>query len=196
MTTKNRRWNFFDVREDLLALLVQFGLASDFNNYQYDQIVPSYYNPAQSIRVKLGGQILGFLGTLHPALATKFDLEAPALLECFLHNLPEKVYKKQQIKPFQPSPYQKIKRDLAFLVEESLIVGELVKSIKNLKEKLLESVEIFDLYKGIEGGKKSVGITLTIQPQVGNLTDHEIELIISKVVKVLEEKYQAKIRNK
>jgi phenylalanyl-tRNA synthetase beta subunit len=45
--------------------------------------------------------------------------------------------KKQQFKAYQPLPYQKIKRDLAFLVTEEVIVGDIIKSIKNLKENIL-----------------------------------------------------------
>jgi len=194
LSNKNRGWGFFDVREDIIALLGLLGLSTDFNNYQFDQVLPNYYNKSQSIRLKLGQSVLAFIGTLHPGINQ--ELQSPALFELFLHNLPEKSYKKQQVKLFQPSPYQKIKRDLAFFVEETLMVGEMVKTIQALKENLIDLVEIFDLYKGVEPGKKSVGITITLQPLEGNITEVEIERVLCKIIEKLEEKYQAKIRSK
>jgi phenylalanyl-tRNA synthetase beta chain len=195
---KNRCWSFFDVREDFLSLLQEFGMSGHIVDYSIDSEVPKYYHPSKSIRIKLGNIVLGICGELHPNIIKKFDINhsSVAIFELFTHNIPIKGYKIKQYKPLIISNYQKIKRDLAFILDSQVRVGDIIKTINSLKEKLIDNVEVFDLYNGITEGKKSVAFSFEIQPTEANITDEIINGVMNKVIKAIQDKHNGILRDK
>ena len=93
--------------------------------------------------------------------------------------------------------YPGITRVLALLVDDTVRAGELIASIENNGGKLLESVEIFDLYQGsqIPEGKKSIAFSLKFQAEDRTLTDEDVNILINKIKDGLEEDYKAKLRD-
>jgi phenylalanyl-tRNA synthetase beta chain len=87
-------------------------------------------------------------------------------------------------------------RDFAFIVDENIKAGELVKLAGGVDKKLISNVTLFDIYqgKGMEEGKKSLGITLTLQPVEKTLTDVEIEAISQKLIQEVEKKLKGVLR--
>ena len=195
---KNRCWSFFDVREDFLSLLGEFGMSGNIVDYSIDSEVPKYYHPSKSIRIKLGNIVLGICGELHPNIIKKFDINhsSVAIFELFTHNIPIKGYKIKQYKPLIISNYQKIKRDLAFILDSQIRVGDIIKTINSLKEKLIDDVEVFDLYNGIAEGKKSIAFSFEIQPTEANITDEIINGLMNKVIKAIQDKHNGILRDK
>jgi phenylalanyl-tRNA synthetase beta chain len=193
---KKEQYGFYNVREDLLSLLSLFGMSCNIIDYSYDSLVPKYYHPKRAIRLKLGNNVIGICGELHPAIISKFEVKHKqvAAFELLTFNLPSKCYKLSQPKPLHLNQYQKIERDLAFIINEEIAVGEVVRAALSIKEKLLEGVEIFDIYHGIENGKKSVGIKLLLQPIDENLMDETINSIMNRVVEAVGSKVGGKLR--
>ena len=92
---------------------------------------------------------------------------------------------KGKAKPlFQPSPFQAIERDFAFVVDAKVAAGEIVKAVKLADRNLIEQVTIFDVYegKGVPEGQKSIAVAVRIQPKDATLTDAEIEALAQKIV--------------
>ena len=75
-------------------------------------------------------------------------------------------------------------RDFAFVVEAKVKAGDLVRAAQNVDRKLITSVTVFDLYegKGIDPGKKSIAIAVTLQPRDKTMTDEEIDAVAAKIV--------------
>ncbi len=196
--SKNRSFGFFDVREDLLSLMKVFGMSNKVTDYAFDFEVPQYYHPSKSIRIKLGNIVIGICGELHPSIVKDFEINhsSVAIFELFTHNVPMKAYKLQQHKPFMTSNYQKIRRDLAFILDNETKVGDVIKTIFNLKEKLIEDVDVFDVYNGIAEGKKSVAFSIDIQPIDSNITDEIINGIMDRVVQAVKDKNNGILRDK
>lgn len=91
-----------------------------------------------------------------------------------------------------------MQRDIAMLVKDEINVKEIEKIIKAKGGKLLESVKLFDVYKGeqIEKGYKSVAYSILFRSNEKTLTDEEVNSPMKKILKELEEKLQAQLRDK
>ena len=118
-----------------------------------------------------------------------------AAFEAFLNNAPAPK-KKGSAKPLLVlSPFQPVQRDFAFLVEDKVEADAIIKAARS-PDKMIETVEIFDIYKGkgVEDGKKSVAINVIIQPKDKTLSDAEIDSISKKIVEAVTSKCGAALR--
>ena len=97
----------------------------------------------------------------------------------------------------KPLPrFPAMQRDLALVMAESVTVGPLMSDMKKAAGKLLESIEMFDVYRGaqIGEGNKSIAFSLTFRAPDRTLTNEEVQKAMEKVQKVCAEKYNAVIR--
>jgi phenylalanyl-tRNA synthetase beta chain len=85
---------------------------------------------------------------------------------------------------------QPISRDFAFVVDEKTEAETLIRAAKSADKKLITSAEVFDVYrgKGLEEGKKSLALSITLQPIEATLTEKEIEDISAKIIDAVAEK--------
>jgi phenylalanyl-tRNA synthetase beta chain len=105
--------------------------------------------------------------------------------EVILERLPEPKAKATRAKAaLDLSPLQPVERDFAFVVERSVKAADLVRAAQSADRKLISGVSVFDLYEGqgIEPGKKSIAIAVTLQPRDKTMTDAEIEALAAKIV--------------
>src|SRR5205823_6616835 len=130
--------------------------------------------------------ILGHFGELHPRALEALDAEGPLVaFEVILEKVPEPKAKPTRAKAaLDLSPFQPVSRDFAFVVDRAVKAGDLVRAAQNVDRKLITGVTVFDVYEGagIEPGKKSIAITVTLQPRDKTMTDEEIEAIGKKIV--------------
>ena len=181
----NGEVNAFDVKGDALSVLAAAGAPM-----QALQIVPggsAWFHPGQSGTIQIGPQnVLGYFGDLHPRALETLDVEGPLVaFEVILERIPEPKDKPTRAKPaLELSPFQPVERDFAFVVDRAVKAADLVRAAQNADRKLITGVTVFDVYesKGIEPGKKSVAIAVTIQPREKTMTDEEIEVLGAKVV--------------
>ena len=92
------------------------------------------------------------------------------------------------------SKFPAVKRDLALLLDKNVQFAEIEKIAYDTEKKLLKEVELFDVYEGknIEAGKKSYAVSFLLQDETQTLNDKMIDKIMSKLVKNLEDKLNAK----
>jgi phenylalanyl-tRNA synthetase beta chain len=174
-----------DVKADAFAVLAAAGAPM-----QALQIVsggPSWLHPGRSGTIQIGPQnILGYFGELHPRAAEALGADGPLLaFEVILDRIPDAKQKATRAKPLlELSAFQPVSRDFAFIVDRSVKSGDLVRAAQNVDKKLISGVTLFDVYegKGIDDGKKSVAIAVTMQPREKTLTDVEIEAAAAKIV--------------
>jgi phenylalanyl-tRNA synthetase beta chain len=79
---------------------------------------------------------------------------------------------------------QPVERDFAFLVDRTVKAADILRATQSADRKLISKVTVFDVYEGegIEPGKKSIAISVTLQPREQTMTDQEIEAVASKIV--------------
>ena len=175
----------FDAKADALTVLTAVGAPAAAL-----QVVPggpAWLHPGRSGTIQIGPQnVLGYFGELHPSALEALDAEGPLVgFEVILERIPEPKAKPTRAKPaLELSPFQPVERDFAFVVERSVKAADLVRAAQSADRKLVTAVTVFDLYegKGIEPGKKSIAIAVTIQPREKTMTDAEIEVLAGKIV--------------
>jgi phenylalanyl-tRNA synthetase beta chain len=146
---------------------------------------PVWYHPGRSGTLALGPKILGVFGEVHPSILAAFDLKGPgAAFEIFLDAIPEPKTKGKARSAFSPSPFPAVERDFAFVVDAKVAADDVVKAARNTERQLIERVDVFDVYegKGVAEGKKSLAITVRLQPKDRTLTDAEIDAVAQKIV--------------
>ena len=94
------------------------------------------------------------------------------------------------------SSFQPVNRDFAFVLDVDVAANELLRAVKSAAGPLLSDIQLFDVYqgKGIEDGKKSLAVTITLAPQKATLTEEEIEKISAMVVAVAKKNFGAILR--
>jgi phenylalanyl-tRNA synthetase beta chain len=148
---------------------------------------PAFLHPGRSGTIQLGPKlVLGWFGELHPAALEALDIEGPlAVSEVFLDRIPEPKARPTRTKAkLELSAFQPVTRDFAFIVDRGVLADAVVRAAEGADKALIASVEVFDLYegKGIEPGKKSIAIAVTLQPREKTLTDEEIDAVAKKIV--------------
>jgi phenylalanyl-tRNA synthetase beta chain len=173
----------FAAKADLLAALE--AITGGPMSAPITQGAPGWYHPGRSGTIAMGPKVIAQFGELHPKVLAAFDLKSTAAgFEIFLDAIPEAKAKGKARPLFQPSPFQAIERDFAFVVDAKVPAGDIVKAVKLADRNLIEAVSVFDLYegKGVPEGKKSIAVAVRIQPQLATLTDSEIEALAQKIV--------------
>ena len=175
----------FDVKGDALAVLAAAGAPAAAL-----QVVPggpAWFHPGRSGTIQIGPQnVLGHFGELHPRALEALDAEGPLVaFEVVLEKIPEPKPKATRAKPvLELSPFQPVERDFAFVVDRAVKAADIVRAAQSVDRKLITGVTVFDVYegKGIDPGKKSIAIAITLQPRDKTLTDQEIDAVAAKIV--------------
>jgi phenylalanyl-tRNA synthetase beta chain len=173
----------FDAKADMLA-----ALESAMNGPMtapVKQGAAAWYHPGRSGTLALGPKVLAYFGELHPKVLAAFDLKGPvSAFEVFMDAIPDSKAKSKARPPFAPSQFQPVERDFAFVVDAGVAADAIIKAAKGAERDLIERIDIFDVYegKGVPEGKKSLAISVRLQPKDKTLTDAEIEAIAAKLV--------------
>ena len=187
----------FDVKADALAVLAAAGAPM-----QALQIVPggaSFLHPGRSGTIQIGPQnILGYFGELHPRTLQVLRADGPVVaFEVILDRIPPARQKPTRAKPpLELSLFQPVSRDFAFIVDRAVKAGDIVRTAQNVDKKLISEVTVFDVYegKGIDEGKKSIAIAVTMQPREKTMTDEEIDAVATKIVAEVTKKTGGTLR--
>lgn len=174
----------FDAKADMLAVL-ETAMGAKMTA-PIKAGAPAWYHPGRSGTLALGPKVLAAFGELHPKILAAFDLKGPiAAFEVFMDAIPEPKAAKSKARPtFAPSSFQAVERDFAFVVETTVTADEVLRAAKAVDRNLIETTAVFDVYegKGVPAGKKSLAISVRIQPRDKTLTDQEIDALAAKIV--------------
>jgi phenylalanyl-tRNA synthetase beta chain len=175
----------FDAKADALAVLAAAG--APVAALQMVPGAPPWFHPGRSGTIQIGPQnVLGYFGELHPRALEALDAEGPQVaFEVMLEKIPEPKAKATRAKPvLELAPFQPVTRDFAFVVNRAVKAADIVRAAQGVDRKLITGVSVFDVYegKGIDPGRKSIAIAVTLQPRDKTMTDVEIETLAAKIV--------------
>lgn len=183
---KSREVDFYDVKAIVDALT--------HGQAEYRQETHPALHPGQTARVYLRGKAIGWLGKLHPKWQQQYALTKNTILfELALDDLLRtQVAAYQEVSKFLP-----VRRDIAVVVDTDLPVQTIVKTVYAAKIKLLQELQLFDVYqgKGIAENKKSLAFLVLIQDTHKTLLDTEVDAVIAELLKLLENNFDASLRN-
>ncbi len=190
-SSERREVDFYDLKCDLQALLE---LGNNTGEVRFAPASHPALHPGRTARVIIRENPAGWIGELHPALLQAYDMRsAPVLFEIdidlsFMSEPP--VYN-------GISKYPSVRRDLALVVPESILLDQILESVSVSSGSALKEVRVFDVYRGpgLESGFKSVAMGLILQKNEGTLTDQEADSLVASVVARLGSDCSARIRN-
>jgi phenylalanyl-tRNA synthetase beta chain len=157
---------------------------------------PAWYHPGRAGTLRLGPKVLGAFGELHPAVLAALDARPPiAGFEVFLDAVPEPRAARAK-PPLRLSVFQPIERDFAFIVDRELPAEALLRAARGVDRKLVAEIRLFDVYEGtgLPEGKKSLAITVVLQPHERTLTDAEIEGFSQRLITQIEKAISGQLR--
>lgn len=183
--------DFFVLKGVLESLFEALGMQDQI---QYRQAVLEHMHPGRTAEVLLNGDVIGFIGQVHPALQKELDLKDTYVFELSFNQLAEAA-----VAPisYQSIPrFPSITRDIALVVDKEKAAGELEAIIKKAGGELLKEVHVFDLYEGehLEAGKKSLAFSLKYFDPERTLTDEEVTTAHEKVLKAVHDEAGAVLR--
>ena len=176
----------FDARADAEAVLAAAGAPA---SAKVARGAPGWWHPGRSGRIGLGPKrTLALFGELHPRVTEAFDLRGRAVaFEVHLDAIPAGKASGPSRGAVAIPDLQPVERDLAFVVDARTEAGALLAAARGAHP-LIETVRPFDVFEGgaLGEGRKSVAITVRLQPKDATLTDEEIAAVVAKVVAKVE----------
>ncbi len=187
---ENRNMDFFDLKGDVETLLAMNHIKGEvrFEAHEY-----TIFHPGQSAAITLNDQTIGFMGQLHPNHTKMMGVSG----KVFLFEIRLDALSKMAVPAAEKlSKFPEVQRDLAFVVNKDLLVQSLLDAINSVESDILQSVELFDIYRGqgIEEHQKSIALNLRIQHLDRTLQDEEVESLVKKVINLAAEKVFATLR--
>ena len=183
--------DFFDVKGDIEALLAP--LKASFAPAEHPAM-----HPGRCASISVAGQLIGYVGELHPKWRQGYELaQAPLLFELALDAVLQR-----PLPVFETvSKLQPVERDIAVIVPERVTHAALMAAIDQAPtESLLKGAVLFDVYRPLAGnttmqlGEKSLAVRLQLSSPNATLTDAQIETVVQSVVSHLQTTLQARLR--
>lgn len=174
--------DFFTLKGIVEAVVSQFA-----SRVTFGRATETYLHPGRAAVCLANNVQVAVFGEVHPDTAAKFGIDGRCYLaEIDLSALYSLASRRIIFKPLPKFPA--VKRDLAVVCEESVTVGELENAISSGAGRLLEKVELFDIYRSEALGenKKSVAFAITLRAEDRTLNEAETDEIMKKVISKLE----------
>ena len=159
------------------------------NRYDFAKVEVKELHPGISAQILVDRKPLGIIGKVHPSVL-KDDVYVAEFSMSKLYEL-----KTKPLKFKEASRYPEIKKDVAFIVDNAITNKEIEEVIKKSGGRLLADIDIFDIYRDIEEGRKSMAYKLTFKDETRTLSDDEVMEVFNKIIADVESKLNAKVRN-
>jgi phenylalanyl-tRNA synthetase beta chain len=185
-----RSVDFFDIKADVVALL---GAAACGDDIAFVPGTHPALHPGKSARVERGGQLVGWVGGIHPSLAARLDL--PGSVQLF--ELATAALGGAARPGFASlSKFPSIRRDLAIVVDQGIGFHAVERAARAAAGDLLRELVLFDVYVGekVDSGRKSMALGLILQATSQTLTDDEVTAVVDRVLAALGTEVGAEIR--
>lgn len=181
--------DFYVIKGVVEELLDYLGYANRYS-FIMPKSIPNEFHPGQTAEINVNGEGVGIVGKIHPSICK----EAVYVMEINLDKLLEK--KVGKIKYKEISKFPNVKKDVAFVMDKSILSSDIEKVIKKAGGKLLTNIEVFDIYTGENIGKdeKSIAYSLTFNDNKKTLTEEEVTSVFEKIILSVEKLQSVKLR--
>ncbi|MCL4066616.1 phenylalanine--tRNA ligase subunit beta [Pseudomonas sp. GX19020] len=178
--------DLFDAKADVEAVLATLGAPA---KVQITRKADAWWHPGRSGVIGLGPNTLATYGEIHPRVLAAMGVKGPAVgFTVQIANIPAPKVKTPTRPALVISDLQAVERDFAFVVDARTEALVAVNAAQGADKALIESVRVFDHFTGdkaeaqMGAGKKSLGLTVRLQPTAATLTDADIEAVSAKVI--------------
>jgi len=160
------------------------------NRYSFVKEEIDSLHPGISASIYLDREKIGIIGRIHPNIKKE---------EIYVSELSMKALYNASVKPIkykEASKYPEIIKDVAFIVDNSIDSETIRNIIKKEGKRILDTVEVFDLYPNIEEGKKSIAYKLVFKDNTRTLEENEVMEVFNAIIKKVESECNAVLRDK
>lgn len=174
--------DFFTLKGIIEEIMKLFGAHTE-----YIRSSEPYLHPGRQAEVLANNMPVAVFGEVHPDVSAGCGIEQRVLVAEIKLDVLYSINKKKTV--YKPLPkFPAVERDFAMLCDKDIPVGDLEKAITGGSGRLLEKVELFDVYSGaqIPDGKKSVAFSVWLRSADSTLSDSEIDTVTEKIIKKLE----------
>lgn len=184
---------FYKLKGCIEGLLSMSGITDvEYNAVDSDNA----FHPGRCAEIVKDGDVIGIFGEIHPLTAENYGFSIPVYAAEL--NFDVMLKHRSVEKEFQPLPkYPALERDFAFVCDEDVQVGKVASAMKKAGGKHVESVELFDIYRGpqLGEGKKSVAYSVMLRCPDRTMTDDEADSITKKITKALKDEFDIVLRS-
>lgn len=148
----------------------------------------SFLHPGRQANVIYDGEIIGYLGEVHPAVCDNYDIDTRVYVAVI--DMPEVVkYAKFDTIYTGIAKFPAVTRDISMVVPKAVLAGDIEKMIRQRGGKKLEELTLFDIYEGsqIKDGFKSMAYSLVFRDKEKTMEDDEINSAMKKILKGLQD---------
>lgn len=184
-------YSFFNLKGIIEQMLNRFGIELKVKAIQDN---PTFHSGICA-GVYLADEQIGIFGELHPQVLENYDIDKKVLMAEI--DVDKIVENKNMIRKYEVLPkYPAMQRDIAVIVKDEVLVGDMMDVIKAVNPHMIESVELFDVYKGshITQGYKSTAFSIIYRHKDRTLKDKDVDKLQDIVLKKLEENFEAVLR--
>lgn len=178
--------NFFYMKGVVAAFFEKIGL-NEKTSYTPDSNLP-FLHPGRQANIVYGGQVVGYLGELHPAAADNYEIGSRVTVAVL--DMPYIVEKASYDRKYEGiAKYPAMTRDISMLMKKEILCSQVEDIVEKKGGKLVESYHLFDIYEGsqIAAGMKSMAYSITFRAADRTLEDKEVNAAMEKILKALEE---------
>lgn len=182
--------DFYNLKGIIETIIETFKIRKE----TYDREINPSFHPGKTAALIIKGKNAGVFGEIHPDVLKNYDIDTPCFvaeinLDILLKNIPE------GFKYITLPKYPATQRDISFMIAEEVLSVKAKELIYMISD-LIENVTLIDVYRGsqIPNGKKSVTFSISYRSSKKTLTDEEINIVHNKVVKSVENKFNAELR--
>ncbi|OFI06145.1 phenylalanine--tRNA ligase beta subunit [Clostridium acetireducens DSM 10703] len=184
--------DYFDLKGVVENLIDNLGIQNVSFKRESNNVT---FHPGKTAALYVNKEYIGVLGEIHPDVEENYDIEE----NCYIAELNLDILCKSANidKKYKPLPkFPAVTRDIALIVDDNVLVEEIENIILNQGGKMVECVNLFDVYKGkqVPEGKKSIAYSITYRLENKTLTDKEVKKVHDKIVRTLENKLGAHLR--
>jgi phenylalanyl-tRNA synthetase beta chain len=178
-----RAVDVFDAKADAEAILAAIGAPA---KVQILRDGPAWFHPGRHGRICLGPKkVLGIFGEVHPRVLQALDVKGPAVaFTLYPAEIPLPRKTSANRGALDISDLQAVERDFAFVVDTQTEALTLINAAAGADKALIEDVRVFDAFSGgsLGEGKKSLALTVRLQPRDKTLTEADIEAVSGKII--------------
>lgn len=177
-------FDFFDGKGVVESLMRELAIAKPRFTALSSEDAP-HLQPGRAAQVLSGGTVLGWLGEIHPLACEAFEAQAPVV--AFELDLDALIKCARPARDYVDVPvFPAVTMDVAFVVDESVTHEQLMRCITSAGGKLLDTVQLFDVYRDEErvgAGKKSMAYALEYRAADRTLTTEEVDKQHARLIK-------------
>lgn len=181
----------FEFKSDVLRLLTVLGLnGAEIENHTEN----NSFHKGKCAVIKKGRDIIGTFGAVNPRILSNFAIKQDVyVLELNLEKI--LVYLRKNLKAKEIGKFPEVTRDISMYVSKDIKYKDIESSITKANKKLIEEVKLFDIYENEnDKERKSIAVRITFRDNNKTLEENEINTVMDKVIKNLENNVKAEIR--